>query len=232
MITPSEDFDLGRDNRMRERPEDAARQLETVKVLLERFFHSRSTQRFEIQILADEVGMGKTFVALGLAYSILAHLKQSRTEPDLDGCYHRVLVLTPNNHALYRKWVREVSEFKRRCVPPENQSSDINFAPLAVDRLDDLAVALRKPGRQPQVIVARMGLFGGDKLLDYDLKRRFTLGVLFRYWSNRFNYENRQRLLKGSPEGWPSRPDGLTDLTEDEASRLPFTEEEFLAILH
>ena len=101
-----------------------------------------------------------------------------------------------------------------------------------MDRLDDLAVALRKPGRQPQVIVARMGLFGGDKLLDYDLKRRFTLGVLFRYWSNRFNYENRQRLLKGAPEGWPSRPDGLTDLTEDEAGRLPFTEVEFLAILN
>jgi len=232
MITPSEDFDLGRDNRMKERPEDAARQLRTVEVLLERFFHPRSTQRFEIQILADEVGMGKTFVALGLAYSILSHLKQSRTEPDLDGCYQRVLVLTPNNHALYRKWVREVSEFKRRCVPPDNQSSEINFAPLPVDRLDDLAVALRKPGRQPQVIVARMGLFGGDKLLDYDLKRRFTLGVLFRYWSNRFNYENRQRLLKGAPEGWPSRPDGLTDLTEDEAGRLPFTEVEFLAILN
>jgi hypothetical protein len=232
MITPSEDFDLGRDNRMKERPEDANRQLRTVEALLERFFHPRSAQRFEIQILADEVGMGKTFVALGLAYSILAHLKQSRIEPDLVGCYQRVLVLTPNNHALYRKWVREVSEFKRRCVPPDNQSSDITFAPLPVDRLDDLAVALRKPGRQPQVIVARMGLFGGDKLLDYDLKRRFTLGVLFRYWSNRFNYENRQRLLKGAPDGWPSRPDGLTDLTEDEAGRLPFTEDEFLAILN
>ena len=232
MITPSADFDLGRDNRMKERPEDARRQWRTVEVILERFFHPRSAQRFEIQILADEVGMGKTFVALGLAYSILAHLKQSRTEPDLDGCYQRVLVLTPNNHALYRKWVREVSEFKRRCVPPELQASDINFAPLAVDRLDDLAVALRKPGRQPQVIVARMGLFGGDKLLDYELKRRFTLGVLFRYWSNRFNNENRHRLLKGAPEGWPSRPEGLTDLTEDEASRLPFTEAEFLAILN
>jgi hypothetical protein len=231
MITPSVDFDLGRDNRMKERPEDARRQWRTVEVILERFFHSRSTQRFEIQILADEVGMGKTFVALGLAYSILAHLKQSRTEPDLDGCYQRVLVLTPNNHALYRKWVREVSEFKRRCVPPELQASDINFAPLAVDRLDDLAVALRKPGRQPQVIVARMGLFGGDKLMHYDLKRRFTLGALFRYWGVSFNYELRQRLLKGAREGWPGNPDHLTDLTEDEDARLPFTEDQFLGIL-
>src|SRR5208283_288702 len=132
MITPSEDFDLGRDNRMKERPEDAARQLRTVEVLLERFFHPRSTQRFEIQILADEVGMGKTFVALGLAYSILAHLKQDRTEPDLDACYQRVLVLTPNNQALYRKWVREVAEFKRRCVLPEHQSNDVLFSAVPV----------------------------------------------------------------------------------------------------
>ena len=230
MIIPSKDFNLGRDNRMKKRPEDAVRQLRTVEVLLERFFNPRSTQRFEIQILADEVGMGKTFVALGLAYSILAHLKQTRIEADLDGCYQRVLVLTPNNRALYRKWIREVSEFKRRCVLPEHQSSDIHFAPMEVNRLDDLAVELRKPGRQRQVIVARMGLFGGDKLLNYDLKRRFTLGVLFRYWGVSFNYEQRQRLLRGASD-WPGNPDHLTELTEQEDQRLPFTEDQLLGIL-
>ncbi len=231
MIARSKDFDLGRDRTRIKDPKDAARQQRTVEVLLERFFNPRATQRFEIQILADEVGMGKTFVALGLAYSILAHLKQARTEADLDGCYQRVLVLTPNNHALYRKWIREVAEFKRRCVLPEHQSNDLLFSALQVDRLDDLAVALRKPGRQSQVIVARMGLFGGDKLLDYDLKRRFTLGVLFRFWGVSFNYEYRQRLLKGAPPEWPNNPDHLTALTEDEDQRLPFTEDQFLATL-
>ncbi|MCX6925234.1 MAG: hypothetical protein NT154_18790, partial [Verrucomicrobia bacterium] len=164
-------------------------------------------------------------------YSVLAHLKQDRIEPDLEGCYQRVLVLTPNNHALYRKWVREVAEFKRRCVLPEHQNNELVFAPIEAERLDDLAVALRKPGRHPQVVVARMGLVGA-RLSDYDLKLRFTLGVLFRYWGVRFNYENRERLLKGAPQQWPSRPDGLTDLTENEAGRLPFSEEEFLAILN
>jgi hypothetical protein len=231
MISCSEDFDLGRDKERMKDPNDVARQLRTVEVLLERFFHPRSAQRFEIQILADEVGMGKTFVALGLAYSILAHLKQASIEADLAGCYQRVLVLTPSNHALYRKWIREVSEFKGRCVLPEHQSNDLFFAPLAIDRLDDLAVALRKPGRHPQVVVARMGLFGGDKLLNLDLKRRFTLGVLFRYWGVSFNYEQRERLLKGAPEEWPSHPDHLTELTEDEDQRLPFGEEQFLSIL-
>jgi hypothetical protein len=231
VITRPKDFDLGRDRTRIKDPRDAARQQCTVDALLERFFNPKSTQRFEIQILADEVGMGKTFVALGLAYSILAHLKQARIEADLGGCYQRVLVLTPNNHALYRKWVREVAEFKRRCVLPEYQSNELLFSSLQIDRLDDLAVALRKPGRQPQVIVARMGLFGGHKLLDYDLKRRFTLGVLFRLWGVSFNYELRQRLLKGAPPQWPNHPDGLTTLTEQEDQRLPFAEDQFLAIL-
>ncbi len=231
MIYRSQDFDLGRDRDRIKDPNDAARQVRTVEAILERFFHPRSNERYEIQILADEVGMGKTFVALGLAYSILAHFKQARVEPDLANCYQRVLVLTPNNHALFRKWIREVSEFKRRCVPPAQESSDLHFAPQEVDRLDDLAVALRKGGRQPQVIVARMGLFGGDKLLHYDLKRRFTLGVLFRYWGVSFNYEHRDRLLRGAPSEWPKNPDHLTELTEDEQERLPFTEDQFLAAL-
>ena len=147
-----------------------------------------------------------------------------------DGCYQRVLVLTPNNHALFRKWVREVDEFKRRCVAPSVSGTDLAFTPLQVDRLDDLAVALRKPGRQPQVIVARMGLFGGDKLVNYDLKRRFLLGVLFRYWGISFNYEQRHRLLKGAPN-WPSHPDNLTSLTEEEDQLLPFSEDQLLNIL-
>lgn len=231
MIARSKDFDLGRDRTRMSDPNDAARQQRTVEVLLDRFFNLKPAQRFEIQILADEVGMGKTFVALGLAYSVLAHLKQARIETDLEGCYQRVLVLTPNNHALYRKWVREVAEFKRRCVLPEHQSNDLFFSPLQVERLDDLAVALRKPGRQPQIVVARMGLFGADRLLNYDLKRRFLLGVLFRFWGVSFNYEYRERLLKGAPAHWPNTSEGLTALTEEEDQLLPFSEDELLNFL-
>ncbi|MGE5113467.1 MAG: hypothetical protein ACM3JB_21595, partial [Acidobacteriaceae bacterium] len=230
MIFRSHDFDLGRDRTRIKDLRDAARQERTVDVLLNRLFAPQKSQRFEIQILADEVGMGKTFVALGVAYSVLAHLKQQSIEPDLEGCYRRVLILTPNNHALYSKWLREVGEFIRRCVPPERHNSDLAFSSLGVDRLDDLAVALRKPGRQPQIIVARMGLFGG-KLLHYPLKRQFTLGVLFRFWGVSFNYDLRQRLLKGAPAEWPRNADGLTALTEAEDQCLPFDEDQFLAIL-
>ena len=87
MIALSKHFDLGRDKTRIKDPNDAARQRRTVEALLERLFNPKPTQRFEIQILADEVGMGKTYVALGLAYSVLAHLKQNRIEPDLEGCY-------------------------------------------------------------------------------------------------------------------------------------------------
>jgi len=231
MINCSNHFDLGRDKNLIKDVRDGIRQTETVENLLQRFFHPNATRRVEIQILADEVGMGKTFVALGAAYSVLSHLKQLKIEPDLDGCYKRVLVLTPNNHALFKKWGREVLEFTKRCVAPEHQDGELNFAPQLIERIDDLAVALRKGGRQPQVLIGRVGLFGRDKLIDYELKRRFLLGTLFRFWGVRFNYELRERLLKGAPDSWPHRADHLTDLTEDEDGRLPFTEDELLRIL-
>lgn len=231
MITRSDHFDLGRDKNLIKDARDGIRQMQTVESLLGRFFNSDATRRMEIQILADEVGMGKTFVALGAAYSVLAHLKQSKIETDLEGCYKRVLVLTPNNHALFKKWGREVLEFSKRCIAPEYREGDICFAPQLIERIDDLAIALRKGGKQPQVLIARVGLFGRDKLVDYELKRRFLLGTLFRFWGVRFNHESRGRLLKGAPDAWPHRADHLTDLTLDEESRMPFSEDELLRIL-
>ena len=68
IITRSPDFDLGRDRTRIKDARDGLRQQQTVDVLLHRFFNPRQNQRFEIQVLADEVGMGKTFVALGVAY--------------------------------------------------------------------------------------------------------------------------------------------------------------------
>lgn len=231
MISCSDQFNLGRDTTRMKDPRDAPRQRQTVETILKRFFASRSSERFEIQILADEVGMGKTFVALGVAYSILEQLKSKRGESDLAGCYQRVLVLTPPNYALYNKWVREVSEFTKRCVLPAHQNQELFFAPQPIERLDDLAVQLRKGNRQPQVLVAKMSLFGGDKLEYYDLKRRFLLGVLFRHWGIRFNNDQRERLLRGAAEGWPRRPEMLTQLEEWEDERLPFSEDQLLGYL-
>src|ERR1700693_334729 len=81
---------LGRDKTRIKDPRDAERQSRTVATILERFFNGKSSEKFEIQILADEVGMGKTFVALGVAYSILMQLKTSSVEPDLDGSWRQL----------------------------------------------------------------------------------------------------------------------------------------------
>lgn len=230
MIARSRNFNLGLDTSRIKDPNDGLRQEATVDALLARFFAARPEQRSGLQVLADEVGMGKTFVALGVAWSILQHLKGSAPHPDLANCYQRVLVLTPVNESLFNKWVREVSEFRRRCVPADFDDSRLCFSAARVERLDELAAELRKPGRRPQVIVARMSVTG--KLRHYDLKRRILLGVLFRKWGSAFRRDQRQRLLRGAPAGWPRTPDGLTEFTEKEEENLPFKEHELRNILN
>jgi len=232
MIPVSDQFDLGKDRTRIKDPADGKRQQATVAALLDRFFHSVPNCRFEVQILADEVGMGKTFVALGMAYSVLAAMKEGRVEPDLRGCYNKILVLTPQNHALWQKWGREVGEFAKRCVRDGLQEKAGRwFAPVMVDRLDDLAVEFRRTGG-PQVVVAHLGLFSGGKLKHYGLKRRFLLGTIFRFWGNGFRIEDRQRLLRGAPQEWGRDPYQLTVLDENEQDRMPFSADELLMALN
>ncbi len=232
MIPLSTHFDLGRDTTRIKDTRDAERQSLTAARLLERLFHSKRGQRWELQLLADEVGMGKTFVSLAVAYSVLQALGERGSPEDLGGCYRKVLIVTPHNQALFTKWGREVREFVRRCVLPEHQATARSwFEPVFIDRLDDLAVALRKPGGGASVIVAKTAIFGEQKLKHYDLKRRFTLGVVFRYWGNRFNVAARERLLKGAPSDWPNDPYALTALSDAERDLLPCSEDQALDAL-
>jgi hypothetical protein len=232
MIPLSEQFDLGRDTTRIKDRRDADRQSLTARQLLARLFHPKKDQRWELQLLADEVGMGKTFVSLAVAYSVLQAMGSGRPPGDLEGCYRKVLIVTPHNHSLFTKWEREVSEFVRRCVLPEHQPDAQGwFKPTSVDRIDDLVKALRRPGNGGGVVVAKTGIFGLQKLMHYDLKRRFMLGVLFRHWGNRFGVPARERLLRGAPEGWPGNPYALTTLSEKEAELLPWTEEQALDAL-
>lgn len=232
MIRISDEFDLGKDRTRIKDPADAARQKATVEALLVRFFHDKPKNRFEIQILADEVGMGKTFVALGTAYSMLSDLMKGSEEPDLRGCYRKVLVITPQNNALWNKWGREVGEFAKRCVREGLQDEAGRwFAPVKIDRIDDLAVEIRRE-RGPRVIVTHLGIFAGGRLRDYALKRRLLLGTLFGFWGNSFRVEDRKRLLKGAPEDWGNDPYELAVLDDAEAERIPFSREELLAALN
>lgn len=229
MIGRSEDFYLGLDTTRVKDPRDAHRQQQTVDELLARMYADEPAKRREIQILADEVGMGKTFVALGVAYSVLRQIQQKLPSDDLRGCYRKILVITPQNHALFRKWQREVAEFVRRCVHPEHRDDAQKwFAAAPVTRLDDLPAQLQRTGKGPDVLIMSTSVFGGGKFLHYDLKRRFLLGVLFRHWGNRFRKDRRHRLLKGAPAGWPAHQDELTDLHAHERESLPFENEQDL----
>ena len=65
-------------------------------------------RRLEAQpglILADEVGMGKTFVALAVAASVALHRK------------HPVVVMVPP--ALKEKWPRDLTVFTEKCLEPD-----------------------------------------------------------------------------------------------------------------
>ena len=100
MITIPSELDLGRDqSRMKDR-RDADRQRVTVQLLLDRMYNQPGKTCSHLQLVADEVGMGKTFVALGLAYSVLAALRAGQSSGDLDGVTPRILVIAPQNAAL------------------------------------------------------------------------------------------------------------------------------------
>jgi len=81
--------------------EDARRQTITAKVILQRL-----EQRPGL-ILADEVGMGKTFIALAVAASVALQERQRRP----------VVVMVPPS--LKEKWPKDFEVFKERCIKSE-----------------------------------------------------------------------------------------------------------------
>lgn len=89
---------LGGSDKPRIQPEDAARQTWTAKDILQGF-----SDRPGI-LLSDEVGMGKTYVALAVAASVIIATK---------GHQGPVVIMVPGR--LRRKWQREWQQFKRHC---------------------------------------------------------------------------------------------------------------------
>ncbi len=83
---------------------DAARQSTTASEILDRFALQPGL------ILADEVGMGKTFVALAVAVSVALGDKERRP----------VVVMMPPS--LKEKWPRDFTTFTKRCILGEAAS--------------------------------------------------------------------------------------------------------------
>ncbi len=81
--------------------QDARRQEITAREILYRLAKQPGV------VLADEVGMGKTFVALAVAASVALSDKQQRP----------VVVMVPPS--LRNKWPRDWDVFSRECLPQE-----------------------------------------------------------------------------------------------------------------
>lgn len=81
---------------------DADRQLTTAAEILRRFDDQPGI------VLADEVGMGKTYVALAVAVSVLEATRRRRP----------VVIMVPS--AVAEKWPTEWAVFSERCLLPNH----------------------------------------------------------------------------------------------------------------
>ena len=195
-------IDLGRDSK-RMSPDDKKRQELTVDRLLSAFSGPPEKRR-EVQLLADEVGLGKTFVALATAYSLLRVVRTRPKEAEnsgLDKTYKAAIVIVPSgNHALANKWKNEVEALGTRCSTDPRETdwfrSIICRTPTELVNALRKSSDLRRSGREnPCVLICTANIFTrnapdpGDQL-------RFLAACLFRWWGNRLSLGERSRLIR------------------------------------
>jgi len=106
---------------------DAERQQRTAKEILRRLENQPGL------ILADEVGMGKTFVAIAVALSVTTNDKKKRP----------VVVMVPST--LKEKWPRDFEVFREKCLPEplsasircDRAETGVDFLKLLDDKKED-----------------------------------------------------------------------------------------------
>ncbi len=176
---------------------DCERQSATANAILGRFFGAKDRGRRELMLLADEVGLGKTYVALAVAVSVLDAIRRDDAPEGLPSNKPVALVLTPNNDALFNKWVREAETFKKECARKDGGLDWLQIrCPLddgsKSGNLLDLSAQVRGATRSaPVLLIAKHGVLGAA-LHARDLWRRRGLAALFghfqtpkdsrRYW--------------------------------------------------
>ncbi|WP_447585560.1 helicase-related protein [Pseudoxanthomonas mexicana] len=161
----------------------ALRQERTVDALLQRMYDPGDVDRRELVLLADEVGLGKTFVALGVAWSVL----RGRIKDGLPS--KPILIVTPTSKALFEKWQRDAETFLKVAV----RGGGV-IAPPAVETPHDLAKALCDP--RADIVIARMSAFEGQ-LHRYEVAMAATLHALFSDGKWSLDVDQRLRLVEG-----------------------------------
>lgn len=200
-------IDLGRDATWITDKRHSIRQRATVNHLLEAFCGPVSDRR-EIQLLADEVGLGKTFVALSVAYTILSVLRDKERAGSLDDlaqCYRCVVVITPGgNPTLTEKWVNEAEALLTRCSK-EREKTDW-FESLKCESPDALLQAVLRAddlrrNKPPVILVAQSSVFT-KRLSDSSI--RFFTACLFRWWKSRLQKRQRAAIVRGLADQFKS----------------------------
>lgn len=161
----------------------ALRQERTVDALLHRMYSEGGAERRELVLLADEVGLGKTFVALGVAWSVLLGRIQEGLPPK------PILIVTPSSKALFGKWQRDVETFLKESV-----AGDLRVEVHAVETPHDLVHALCD--RRPAFVIARISAFEG-RLHSYEIAMGATLHTLFNDGPRRLGVDQRLMLVNG-----------------------------------
>ena len=130
------------------------------------------------------MGLGKTYVALATAVSILDAIRRGRTPDGLPSRKPVVLVLTPSNDALFKKWKREAEAFKTDCARYDESLDWLDIrCPLPGSsrsgNVVNLARQMRDASRsKPMLLIAKHGVLGAA-LSKRDCWRRRALAIVF-----------------------------------------------------
>jgi hypothetical protein len=166
--------------------QDRERQEVTTNAILERYVDANPKRRREMVILADEVGLGKTYVALSVAVSLLDAIRTGNTPDGLPSNKPVVLVFTPTNDALFNKWIREAETFKADCARAVGELDWLDIrTPLPgktqSGNIVDLALQMRDATRsRPMLLIAKQSVLGAA-LSERDWWRRRALAIVFEF---------------------------------------------------
>lgn len=125
LVCSAEDY-----NDLNIRRDDLERQYETICAIANRLESDISTV-----MLADDVGMGKTYVALGvIAYYMYKNLSDCTKNKNSQ----KFLIVTPQNNILKTKWLLEIGSFFENAGIKESAKKSLSMNPVLIERVDDL----------------------------------------------------------------------------------------------
>lgn len=110
--------------------DDLQRQYDTIVKIIEKIDSGMGTV-----MLADDVGMGKTYVALGIMANYLFNNRSSNSS-NINN--KKFLIITPQSKILQSKWAQEVRCFYENAGVKESAKKKIRMNPVIIDSVHSL----------------------------------------------------------------------------------------------